>query len=242
MKILLILILLLESIATGCQNSDLGRKPETGEASPIPTSEAPPTENAASSSPATTTPTPQSLPRIAKTPQALSKSETKPSPRSTKRVAAIPQNPDSSQQSCQIGAYVIDKDPKGLNVRSGPGNDYKVIDNLPTTTIGVIVGLTASQGDWVQLSKAQSPQKIEFQGSGWVYAPLLGTSTRGYATKSVSVYPSANTQSQAIGRIPSQRGVKLLSCDRSWALVEYEGLKGWIAPDAQCPNPLTTCP
>lgn len=242
MRILLIWILLLESIATGCQNSDLDRKPQAGEASPLPTTEAARPENSASSSSPATTQTPQSLPRIAKKPQASTKSETAPSPRSTKRVAAIPQNPDSSQQSCQIDAYVIDKDPKGLNVRSGPGNDYKVIDNLPTTTIGVIVNLTASQGDWVQISKAQSPQKIEFQGSGWVYAPLLGTSTRGYATKSVSLYPSATTQSKSIGRLPSQRGVKLLSCDRSWALVEYEGAKGWIAPDAQCPNPLTTCP
>lgn len=75
-----------------------------------------------------------------------------------------------------------------------------------------------------------------------MYAPLLGTSTRGYATKSVLVYKSADNKTEVIGRIPSQRSVKLLSCDRAWALVEYDLLKGWIEPESQCANPLTTCP
>jgi SH3-like domain-containing protein len=136
----------------------------------------------------------------------------------------------------------MDKDPKGLNVRSGPSDTYDIIGNLPTTKDGVIVNLTASQGKWVQLSKAQSPDKVEFQGTGWVYSQLLGTSTRGYGTKGVSVYKSANTQSSVMGRIPSETGVKLLGCSQSWALVEYEGVKGWIEPQSQCANPLSTCP
>ncbi|NEQ24078.1 MAG: SH3 domain-containing protein [Microcoleus sp. SIO2G3] len=93
----------------------------------------------------------------------------------------------------------------------------------------------------VQLTRAESPQGVEFQGTGWIYSQLLGTSTRGYGSGGVSVYQSANTQSATIGRIPEQTSVKLLSCDRTWALVEYKGLKGWIAPEAQCPSPLTTC-
>ncbi|HKY44683.1 MAG TPA: hypothetical protein VJM50_16450 [Pyrinomonadaceae bacterium] len=31
---------------------------------------------------------------------------------------------------CDAAAYVIDKDPNGLNVRSGPGKSYAVIGNL----------------------------------------------------------------------------------------------------------------
>lgn len=233
MRIRLILTLLLGSIAA-CQNSDVREAPQTAEPSPAETS-------TVSLSPSTTTQTPQPLPTN-QTPPVLNNTQSQPSPQRSNRVATIQNSPASSQRSCQIGAYVIDKDPKGLNVRSGPGSDAKIIGALPTNTLAVIVTLTASQGDWVQVSKAEGPERREFQGSGWVYAPLLGTSTRGYATKSVTVYSSANTQSQVIGTIPSQRGTKLLSCDRDWALVEYDGLKGWIAPEAQCPNPLTTCP
>jgi SH3-like domain-containing protein len=234
MKIWLILTLFLGSIAA-CQKSDVRETPQTPETSPTETSPI-------SASPLATTQTPQSLPATTPTPQALNTAASQPSPQPSNRVATIQNSSASSQKTCQISAYIIDKDPKGLNVRSGPGNDYKILGTLPTNTLAVIVSLTGSQGDWVQLSKAQGAEKIEFQGSGWVYAPLLGTSTRGYATKSVSVYSAVNSQSQVIGTIPSQRGTKLLSCDRDWALVEYESLKGWIAPEAQCPNPLTTCP
>lgn len=224
MRILLVWIVVWGSLAAGCQNSDLTSKPQTGEASP------------------TRTATDTLAPTIAPTPQLSSKSERKVSAQAKTQVATIPNSPAEGQQTCQIRAYVIDKDPKGLNVRSGPGEGYKIIGNLPTNTVGVIVNLSASQGDWVQLTKAESPEKVEFQGTGWVYTQLLGTSSRGYGSQGVSVYPSASTQSSAIGRIPAERSVKLLSCNQSWAFVEYEGLKGWIAPDAQCPNPLTTCP
>ncbi|AFZ18896.1 SH3 domain-containing protein [Allocoleopsis franciscana] len=153
-----------------------------------------------------------------------------------------PQSLAQAQQTCDITAFVIDKDPKGVNVRSGAGESQKVIGNLPTTTIGVIVDITGSKGNWVQISKAESPDKVEFQGTGWVHSQLLGTSTRGYGTQGVSVYKSANTQSSVMGRIPPATGVKLLGCSQSWALVEHEGLKGWIEPEAQCGNPLSTCP
>ena len=153
-----------------------------------------------------------------------------------------PQSLAQAQQTCNITAFVTDKDPNGLNVRSAPGESQKVIGNLPTTKIGVIVDITGSKGNWVQISRAESPDKVEFQGTGWVYSQLLGTSTRGYGTQGVSVYKSANTQSSVMGRIPPATGVKLLGCSQSWALVEHEGLKGWIEPEAQCGNPLSSCP
>lgn len=218
MRGLLILTIFLGSLMASCKNPDLTEIPQTSEIQPV--------ENA--------TRTPTSTP-IAST------SETKPSTQRSTQVTASPKSENLSQRTCEISAYVIDTDPKGLNVRSGAGNNYKIIGNLPTTTAGVVVDLTASQGDWVQLSRAESPQGVEFQGTGWVYSSLLGTSTRGYGSGGVSVYASANTQSSAIGRIPEQKTVKLLSCDRTWALVEYQGLKGWIALEAQCPSPYTTC-
>ncbi len=221
MKNLVVVTLLLGSFATGCQNSNLAQSGSTS-----------PSRNAIATPTSTT----------AQKPLSSSQSEVQPSVAATSPVVASPQNLSQTQKSCQISAFVIDKDPKGLNVRSGPGTNYKIIGNLPTTQVGVIVDLAASQGKWVQLTKAESPEKVEFQGTGWVSSQLLGTSTRSYGTDGVSVYSSANPQSSVIGRIPPETGVKLLGCDQEWAMVEYEGLKGWIEPEAQCPNPLTTCP
>ncbi|HEY9675030.1 MAG TPA: SH3 domain-containing protein [Waterburya sp.] len=225
MKNLFAWTLLLGSLATGCQNADLSQMPQIGNASS--------TQNAIETPVSTTRQTPQSS-RVSKT---------QPSALDNTPIATSPNSPTDAQRTCRISAYVIDKDPKGVNVRSGPGKDYNIVGNLPTTTIAVFADLAASQGSWVQLTKAVDPQeKVEFQGTGWVYAQLLGTTTRGYGTQGVSVYSSADTQSSVIGRIPPSTGVTLLGCDQKWALVDYQGTKGWIAPDAQCPNPLTTCP
>lgn len=228
-KICLPFTLLLAGLMA-CQKSDVVETSQTSLPSPIASAEV---------SPPSTDQTPQPQQTTTKTPSVEKNSQ---KTATDKRQVAVTQNSASNQRSCKIGAYIIDKDPKGLNVRSEPNSQSKIIDTLPTNNLGLIVDINAVQGDWVQLSKAQSPGKLEFQGNGWVYTQLLGTSTRGYGTNGVSVYDSANTQAKAIGRIPSQRNVKLLSCDRDWALVEYQGLKGWIEPESQCGNPLTTCP
>ncbi len=219
MRRLLVLTLLLGSITLGCGDTEVAS-----------TSQTDPSQNANNT---TTANSPQ-------TTQSSSPSQVKASGQNTQPVTAVANSP-AAQNNCQLSAYVIDKDPQGLNVRSGPGSNHQVIDNLPTTTAGVMVDITASQGDWVQITLAESPQKVEFQGKGWVYASMLGTSTRGYGTEGVSVYNSANGNSKVIGRIPSSTGVKLLGCNGVWAFVEYEGLKGWVAPDDQCSSALTTC-
>ena len=221
MRNVILVTLLLGSLAAGCQDGGVTKISQPGSTSS--------SLNAISS------------PAIAKTSKSSSQSETQPSASNQSPVAA-PQSLAEAQQSCNITAFVIDQDPKGLNVRSGAGENHKIIGNLPTKTIGVVVDITGSQGNWVQISKAESPEKVEFQGTGWVYSQLLGTSTRGYGTPGVSVYKSANTQSSVMGKIPPETGVKLLGCSQSWALVEYEGLKGWIEPEAQCGNPLSSCP
>jgi SH3-like domain-containing protein len=147
-----------------------------------------------------------------------------------------------TQRLCQLSAYVIDRDPQGLNIRNAPNPNAQIMGNLPTYDQTMTVNIIASQGNWVQINQADGDSGEVFQGRGWVYAPLLGTSTRGYARKGVSVYANPNNRSRAIGRIPDQVGVKLLSCDRQWAYVSYEKLQGWLAPIDQCPNALTTCP
>lgn len=147
----------------------------------------------------------------------------------------------SSPQSCNIFAYVIDTDPQGVNVRSGPGTNYKIIGKLPTTTDETLVDLVASQKGWVQIGKAESHPRVQFQGRGWVAASLLGISTRGYGTKGVNVYADATNKSRVVGRIPPATGVKLLGCNGSWAKVEYKGIAGWLTRSQQCGTRLTSC-
>src|SRR5829696_8647999 len=56
---------------------------------------------------------------------------------------------------CDVKAYVVDRDPKGMNVRSGPGGAHKVVGNLPNAEVeGIRVHITGSQGDWVRIDLA----------------------------------------------------------------------------------------
>jgi SH3-like domain-containing protein len=146
----------------------------------------------------------------------------------------------NKRRTCQFSAYVNDRGPKGLNVRSAPGSNQRVITKLPRKD-AIFVDIIACEGEWVQISKAESNDKVEFQGKGWVYAPLLGTSTRGYGTNGVFLYASASINSKKLTRIPADMAVKLLGGDGAWVLVEYKNMRGWLAPEDQCPNPLTTC-
>jgi len=148
----------------------------------------------------------------------------------------------STQKACQIYAYVIDKDPQGLNVRTKPSTSGEILGKLPTNTDGVLVDIIASQGNWVAINKAENAEgKVVFQGKGWVYTSKLGTSTRGYDKKKVSVYSRPDTGRKEVGTIPSSTQVTLLGCQGKWAFVGYKKLQGWLAVDDQCGTPLTTC-
>jgi len=148
-----------------------------------------------------------------------------------------------NQKTCQISAYVIDKDPQGLNVRANPNVNAEIKGKLPTNKDAVFLNITASQGNWVEITKPEDASGVAvFQGKGWVYASKLGTSTRGYKKKLVSVYSTPERGRKQIGTIPSETSVKLLGCQGKWAFVRYQKLQGWLAVEDQCPNPLTTCP
>ncbi|PMB53400.1 ligand-binding protein SH3 [Fischerella thermalis CCMEE 5201] len=138
------------------------------------------------------------------------------------------------QQKCDIYAYVISKNPQGLNVRSGASPTYKILGKIATNET---VKITAALGKWVQVTDVTG----DFTGTGWVYLPMLGISSRGYGTNGVNLYSTADQQSQKVGRIPSSSSVKLLGCQGEWAQVEYQGIKGWLASEDQCGAALTSC-
>ena len=140
----------------------------------------------------------------------------------------------ANEKKCDISAIVIDKDPQGLNVRSGPGTSSRILGKIPTYES---VDIIASSGNWVKIRKDYSDG---FRGTGWVFLPMLGTATRGYETNGVDLYASPSQQSRKIGRVPRKTDVKLLGCQGQWAQIEYRGVKGWLKSDDQC-GVGTTC-
>lgn len=145
--------------------------------------------------------------------------------------------------ACSTDAYVVDKDPDGLNVRSFPrtGN---VIGNIPLDSEGTTVHLVGQNADggWVQIDEARTTaDQVVFSKRGWVSGNMLAVSTRGYDTKGVKLYEINDENSKVVATIPPDTEVKVLGCDGGMLLVKYKNSQGWLAPESQCPNPVTNC-
>lgn len=148
---------------------------------------------------------------------------------------------------CDVKAYVIDHDPKGMNVRSGPGSANKVIGNLPNQDVeGIVVHITGSQGDWVRIDLAVEEggeqERTFFQGEGWLYGPLLGVDGVGGIEGGTKLHQEPAERSRVLGRMQAGGdGATVRGCRGQWMYVEHKKVRGWAAPGTLCSNPLTTC-
>jgi uncharacterized protein YraI len=147
---------------------------------------------------------------------------------------------------CDVDAYVIDQDPQGLNVRSGPGKDHAVVSNLPRKEdTGVAVHITGASGNWVRIDLAfeegTDDEANLFKGVGWVYGPLLGLSGIALQKGGTPLYRDSSTKTQLVVRVPGGEDVSVKGCRGKWLLVEYKNVTGWAAPQTLCANSLTTC-
>lgn len=146
---------------------------------------------------------------------------------------------------CDANAYVIDQDPAGMSVRSGPGKTFEVVGNLPTEVNGgVVVHITGSSGEWVRIDEAVEvggdEDVVRFKGVGWVYGPLLGVDGVGWAE--TKLYAQASAKGKVLARIPAGgEGATVRGCKGKWVQVQFKQTKGWAAPGTLCSNPLTTC-
>ncbi len=145
-------------------------------------------------------------------------------------------------RTCSADAYVIDPDPKGLNVRNAPRTG-SVIGNIPKDKEGTVVRLVAQNGDggWLQIDNAQTTaDKVVFDKKGWVSGNMLAVSTRGYDTKGVKLYEGGEA-STVLTTIPAETQVRVVGCDGKRLQVKYKDAVGWLNEDAQCASPVTNC-
>ena len=143
---------------------------------------------------------------------------------------------------CDLEAYVVDPDPKGLNVRDTPGVGGRVVGVIPLDGDGTIVHLVASNPNgWVQIDRAETiAGAVVFDKKGWVSGNMLGTETRGYGTRGVKLY-AAPGKGKVVATIPPETEVRVAGCDGQRVRVRYRTLAGWLEREDQCPNPVTLC-
>ncbi len=153
-------------------------------------------------------------------------------------------------QMCNVSAFVMDKDPKGLNVRAGAGIKSKKIGVIPYNENGTIVDIIGSKGNWVKIEAARNAEESVFSKTGWVYAPLLGISTKRSDGQDdlIDVYQSASMGDSAdsvITRLPVATTYRLRGCYQDWLEItvpnKVKNFSAWLYADNQCELPWTTC-
>ena len=153
----------------------------------------------------------------------------------------------AEEANCGIEAWVIDKDPNGLNVRSQPNANSKILTKLKRKNNDsdfITVYVTGYSNGWIKIARAENIDgDLLFDDIGWVSAKMIATGTKGndgnYA-KPVNLYTNANTKKK-IGLIPSESEVQIVGFSCGWIKVNYKGKTGWIRDSNICGNPVTTC-
>jgi SH3-like domain-containing protein len=148
---------------------------------------------------------------------------------------------------CDVSAYVVDQDPKGLNVRAAPGAASKVIAVLPNASVeGIRVHVSAGSGEWVRLDSAieegGDTDRVLFKGAGWVYGPLLAVDGVGGIPGGTAIRAEPSPRARVLARmLAGGDGATVRGCRGAWMYVQHRKTRGWAARDELCANSLTTC-
>lgn len=147
-------------------------------------------------------------------------------------------------RACSVYAYVIDKDPKGVNVRAEPNGKAKILGALREWTELQITGV---QNGWLRIAGVSyenddGSAREDLPQSGWVSRRFVGTETRNYGDVSeYFLHESPDEKSKRVGD-PENGTMKIVDCDGTWAKVEApNGKSGWLPSIARCANFRTNC-
>lgn len=113
-------------------------------------------------------------------------------------------------------ALVVDKDPKGTNLRESPsGQVVKVIPMKKGLRVVKIMGQAA---DWFN---------VEVDGvAGWMHGSVLGSCASATEDGDPSLSRSPRNDSPSVAKIASGAPVSVLGMEREWLKVRYVDAKG----------------
>lgn len=154
-------------------------------------------------------------------------------------MAAAPALAERPVPPCDIWVYVKDPDPKGVNLRAGPGIGNKVVAVIPKDRDGTIVHLVGSLNGWMQVAVAETVEgKVVFKGRAWGHGSRFAVATRGPGR----ILDAPRKTGKLLGRTPMEYEMTVAGCRLRWLYVKSARGIGWLAPDNYCGSPVTTCP
>ena len=156
-------------------------------------------------------------------------------------MSAVPAAAQQRGARCNISAYVIDTDPRGLNVRAAPSTRARILRRV-SADYPPRVEIRGQSGDWFRVTRVTNAEdfSVLFRGEGWVHVSMLGFGVANYDPR---LYAAPSRQSRTLVRlVPDESRVDLIGCAGDWARVRAGRRIGWMSRGGICSNPLTTCP
>lgn len=154
--------------------------------------------------------------------------------------SAAPAQPAPAAGACDITAYQGNAVADGINVRAAPSTQARVVRNLRPEGTSVF-DITGYNAGWFRIGgavEAESDSRI-FAGDGWVHRSQLGLRV---AHHNPRLFAGPSLRSRVLANLGGQEPeVALLGCAGDWAQVRAGSRTGWLSPEGQCSNPLTTC-
>jgi hypothetical protein len=147
-------------------------------------------------------------------------------------------------QACNVTAGVIDRDPKGTNVRETPGGQVTRIlktSSDPSADDWIEVHIVGQMGDWFLIDRADlvgDDTKTIFRSRGYVHRSVVGaTGLQGNA----QLRADHDVKSPVIANhVDGDQSVQLLGCWGEFAKIHIKEGTGWTR--SLCLNQRTTCP
>ncbi len=152
---------------------------------------------------------------------------------------------EESRTKCSVKAYqagFAGDEPKSSVVRAKPDKNSTTLKTV-TTKDEVVFYISGSNNGWFEISKIESTggefDEVLFEGRGWIHSSLVDLSV---AASDARLYAAPRKKSRILKKLVADESeARPIACQGDWMKVKSGKSIGWLSPDGQCPNPLTTC-
>lgn len=142
---------------------------------------------------------------------------------------------------CDFMAATGDDQFSPTNVRAAPAASAKIVMTIDAMA-PFEVHVAGQEGNWYRIDRIVDAEldKELYRGAAWVHRSQLVISVAGGDHR---LYSGPSKKSAVVMRLtPDANRIDVIGCRGRWvkAIVDRSAT-GWMAPDAQCSNPMTTC-
>jgi SH3-like domain-containing protein len=148
-----------------------------------------------------------------------------------------------AEQTCEGTAYVGPVDAAAVTLRREPSHEAAVVATVSAQE-PTVVTVAGAQSPWLYVTPGpEAPGGLA--APGWIQGSRLAIQVRSAdgSDLPVPLYETPTADAAPIGEIATGTEVPLWDCVGAWLQVQSPGdAPGWLAPQHQCSNPLSTCP